>query len=129
MPQIGVSSAFQTVAQAIVVQTTDATPIVVLSHSVGTHKVVGVELYVVCFEHTMSAGAVAWVEGLFHRVAGDLIRTVAPRIDLVVTAFGAPQPQVTFVANIGTQSIDVQITGKATTTLRWHLDLLVSETA
>lgn len=130
MPQIvSVSDAFRVITDGKVAQTIDATPVVIYSHPVDVHKVAGVEVYVACFEHTMSAGAVARIEGLFHRIAGDLVRTVAPRVDPIVSTFANPQPGLTLIANTATQSIDVQATGKAATTLRWHVDLRIRETA
>jgi len=123
-------TAFTRDIHEIVAQTVDDTPTTVLSIPISEEKVVYAAGLIMCFTLTLSAGAIARAETAFVRRAGaNITRSAAPRLDLIRSTFGNPQPALDLVATIGTQSIDVVVTGKAGQTLRWHVSLTVDQTA
>lgn len=68
------------------------------------------------------------VQAVFARASGNISRTSSTTASglmaNVVSSFLVTQPSVDIVANTGTQAIDIKITGVASTTINWHLEII-----
>lgn len=112
----------QDTVDGTLVQTTDATPTVLMSFPIDILKGAYIEVFLMVIEQTFSAGAVANVQCLFARIQGNLVRVTVPTGNVVTTTFTAPQPALDLVANTTTNSIDLIGTGKVGMTLRWYVE-------
>lgn len=69
------------------------------------------------------------VQAVFLRATGNIARTDASTskglLAMVLGNFAVSQPAVDIVANTVAQTIDVQLTGKLSTPINWHLEITV----
>lgn len=106
--------------------TTNATPLVVASIPLAENRVSRFSLEVVAIKSDYTAAQEMDVVAVFRRAAGGNIARSTntnglglPRL-LSGGDFTGIAPSVNLVANTSTQSIDVTVTGKASTTIYWH---------
>lgn len=79
---------------------------------------------------TSSNASGGFARAVFYRpTGGNVARTSANSSQglfaNLLGNFTGAQPSVDIVANVGTQSIDLKVTGKAATSISWHLELVV----
>lgn len=111
------------------VQTTNATPQIAISVPILNNQ----SAYAVCqFNCTNTAftnSSGGSVSAVFMRAGGDVTRTnistATGLIASILSNFLIVQPSIDMVATAATQTIDLKVTGTATTTINWHLELVV----
>lgn len=109
------------------VVTTNATPTTGFSiplgagkHSFGTFRIIAVK-------SDISLMSTFYTQAAFRRTSGGNITRVAPpKIDLLSDWTGATsaRPSVDIAANTSTQSIDINVTGQAATTINWYFEIV-----
>jgi hypothetical protein len=110
------------------VQTTDATPTVAYSIPLGQGRVSFIQAKVIAVQSDFSHAQSLDIQAGFRRASGGNVTKSTPannRGFLISSGdFTGTSPDIDIVANTGNQTIDVQITGKAATTINWYLELL-----
>ncbi len=110
------------------VQTTNATPAIAYSVPLGQGRASFIQAKAIAvqsdFSHTQSLD----IQAGFRRASGGNVTKSTPannRGFLISSGdFSGASPDIDIVANTGTQSIDVTVTGKAATTINWYIELL-----
>lgn len=114
-------------------QTTDATVTVAYSFPVNQNQGVRLKINGVATNSGFTA-VVSHTDFVctFLRGTGNVARTSVSDTSGVTGGiqgtFVIPQPLINAVANTGTQSIDVTVTGKAATTINWNLQIELNYT-
>lgn len=108
------------------VQTADATPTVGYSISLGETRQSFGTFRITAVLPDRSMMSTFKVEAGFRRATGGNVTRIAfPQIATQTDWTGgvSTRPSVDVVANTGTQSIDVTLTGKAATTINWYIEI------
>jgi len=110
------------------VQTTDATPAVAYSIPLGQGRVSFIQAKVIAIQSDFSHAQSLDIQAGFRRASGGNVTKSTPannRGFLVSSGdFSGTAPDIDIVANTSAQTIDIQITGKAATTINWYIELL-----
>lgn len=110
-------------------QTTNATPAVVYSIPLGQLRATSAEAHATVIQSDFSKAGSVFCEGVFRRASGGNITRAsanngnATPLLRSIGDFAGQMPSIDLVANVGTQSIDVTVIGKAATTLNWHIEI------
>lgn len=110
--------------------TTDATPTVAGSVSLGSGKASYFEVKAFAVQSDFSALQALDVQAGFRRpVGGNVVRATSvggSGLPYIASSgdFGNKAPTIDLVANTSTQTIDIVVTGKAETTIHWHFKAL-----
>lgn len=107
---------------SMLIQTDDATPTAMFTIPVDVLKVAIVEVTMVAVSPDFSNGLAQSGSALFARNTGNVTR-LFQTIGGSLTNWGNPQPTFSINANAATQSIEVVVTGKAATAVRWYLSI------
>jgi len=108
------------------VTTTDATPTVGYSIPLGEQRQSFGTFRVTAVGSTWSEMATFKIEAGFRRASGGNVTRIGnPQIATQNDWSNPPstKPDCDVVANTGTQSIDVQVTGRAATTINWFIEI------
>lgn len=112
---------------SVTAQTTDNTPTVIASIPVPQNKGYMVDVYCNAFKSDKTAILGGYVIACFNRATGNVARTDATvskgLIQDLLSNFSNPQPSIDIKANTSTQAIDIEITGKTSTTIDWKLQV------
>lgn len=104
-------------------QTTNATPIVAYSIPMTTNQMLFVNIMFSCSDSTWSKGlAQSPIAAYFLRATGNITNastTIGIGLNINLTLV---PPTLTFVVNNTTQSVDITVTGQASTTYNWHIE-------
>lgn len=110
------------------VQTTDATPTVVYSIPLIEGRAIFAEARCLAIKSDFSELQVLSLMCGFRRASGGNV-TKATSVDnkgfgISNGDFSVPLPSLNIVANTSAQTVDVEVTGKAATTINWHFEIL-----
>lgn len=110
--------------------TADATPTVVYSYPVGQAKCVKVRVEYTAYKTDFTLGASGDLFSTFIRATGgSIVRSSGSGtggLDGTVQGnFPNAEPRPDLVANTSTNSIDVTLTGKASTNITWQIKLTI----
>jgi hypothetical protein len=126
-PILSDNGAFTVYGFETVQDTADAVPQLLISVPVDKNTALLVELRVVVRDLNSNAGLAADGRVLFGRGSGTtVVRAAALTQDVLANSFGAPAPSLDAVVN--GQQVDITITGKAATALRWWIAVKQSVT-
>lgn len=105
--------------------TVSNTPLTVLSIVVPAEKAINIDIIWHCQEsQTMAAAYRGVYKRQFRRAsAGNIVATGTPIENSGNGDFSGAQPSLVANANVGTQSIDIIITGKTATNIKWYLNI------
>lgn len=110
------------------VQTTDATPTVAYSIPLGQQRASFLEVKAIAIQSDFSATESMSLQCGFRRASGGNVVKATPANNKGFYNsngdFSGTHPSLDLVANTGTQSIDLQVTGKSATTINWHFAIL-----
>lgn len=110
------------------VTTTDATPTVLYSIPLGESRASFIQAKCIALQSDFSAAQSIDIQAGFRRASGGNVIKSTPAnnkgFEVSNGDFAGAVPSLDLVANTGTQTIDVQATGKAATTIKWHIQLL-----
>jgi hypothetical protein len=104
--------------------TTNATAKTAFSIPLKQNQDVGIQVTWYASDSTHTNAAFGTAQGMFTRSTGNVTLQGSPlnNIQTNITAL-IGIPTVTMVANTSTQSIDIKVTGNATSTFSWHLKI------
>lgn len=119
-----------TVSTNFTASTNNASPTVAYSYAVGESKCIKMRVEYTAYKTDFSLGASGDLFSTFIRAAaGNIIRssgTGTGGLDGIVQGnFPNAEPKPDLVANTSTQSIDVTLTGKASTSITWQIKLTI----
>jgi len=110
------------------VQTTNATPTVAYSISLGQGRVSFIQAKAIATESDLSHLQALDIQAGFRRASGGNVTkaTSGTNVGFSISNgdFTGTKPSIDLVANTGNQTIDVQVTGKSATTINWYIELL-----
>lgn len=110
------------------VQTTNATPAIVASVGLGELRASFFQVRIFAIRSDFGAMQVLNLQAGFRRASGgNVIRATSNNgqgLPYSVSSgdFGSQPPSADLVANTGTQTMDIVVTGKSGQTINWHLD-------
>ena len=103
-------------------QTTNATPTVVATVPVSTNQAVTVTVGFTGVKTTYVDTLGGQVVGTFSRAAGNIARASTPLIS-TINSLALATAGISLVANTGTQTVDITLTGVAATTIKWSYQI------
>lgn len=110
------------------VQTTNATPAVAYSVPLGQGRASFIQAKAIAIQSDFSHSQSLDIQAGFRRASGGNVTKSTPannRGFLISSGdFTGASPDIDLVANTSSQTIDVQITGKAATIINWYIELL-----
>lgn len=110
------------------VQTTDDTPTVAYSIPLGQLRASFIQAKAIAIQSDFSHLQALDIQSGFRRATGGNVTkaTSGTNVGFSITNgdFTGTRPSINLVANTGTQTIDVEVTGKAATIINWHIELL-----
>lgn len=110
------------------IQTTDATPVILYSIPLGEGRASFIQVKVIAIQSNFGALQAIDMQAGFRRASGGNVTKATPANNsgFIISNgdFAGIDPTINLVANTGAQTIDVQATGKAATTINWHIALL-----
>lgn len=110
------------------VTTTDATPTVMYSIPLGVQRASFVQAQLIAIKSDFSAAQAIFLQSAFRRMTGGNVIKATPTNNSGFQAsngdFTGIAPKIDLVANTSTQTIDLVVTGKAATTIKWQVVLL-----
>ena len=112
------------------IQTTDATPTVAYSIPLAVSRATYVRATATAIKSDFTAAQGIEATAVFRRApAGNVVRASpnGGNGSIVMQSIGdysGPAPTLDIVANTTNQTIDIQVTGKASNTINWHIEIL-----
>lgn len=110
--------------------TTDATPAVSYSYPIIQSQCVKVQIEYTAYSSDFTLAASGELFSTFVRASGNVSRssgTGTGGLDGTVQGnFPNAEPKPDLIANTSTNAIDITLTGKASTTIKWHIILNIS---
>lgn len=110
-------------------QTTNATQQTAYSIPISQNQGAFVTASFAAIQSDFSASAAGTTTAVFLRATGDVARTSTNTntglMTTVMGTFPGAEPSLDVVANTSTQSIDFKVTGKASTTINWNIDIQI----
>lgn len=107
------------------ITTTNTTPQVVYSIPTITNKGYWVTIRFAAADLSTAMNRYAGtVQGFYGRDTGNIIK-IDNDIVQAITGFNGTTPSIRTVANTGSQTIDIEITGRASITLNWLIEFTV----
>lgn len=110
------------------ISTTDGTQTVAYSIPIGVNQAGYVIANFVANNSTYGAVIGGNVQAVFARASGNVSRTSSTTASglmaSIVSSFLVTQPSVDIVANTSTQNVEIMITGIASTTIKWQLEII-----
>jgi len=110
------------------ITTTNATPTVAYAIPLGETRASFIQAKCIALKSDFSAAQSIDIQAGFRRASGGNVTKSTPTnnkgFEVSSGDFSGASPSVNLVANTGAQTIDVQVTGKAATTINWHIELL-----
>ncbi len=111
-----------------VVTTTDATPTVAYAVPLGEQRASFIQAKCIALQSNFGAAQSIDIQAGFRRASGGNVIKSTPAnnkgFEVSNGDFSGASPSIDIVANTGNQTIDVQVTGKAATTIKWYIELL-----
>jgi len=110
------------------VTTTNATPTVAYSVPLAQQRASFIQAKCIAVKSDFSAAQAIDIQAGFRRASGGNVIKATPAnnkgFEVSNGDFSGIPPSIDLVANTGSQTIDVQITGKVATTINWYIELL-----
>jgi len=108
--------------------TTNATPTVVYSIVLGQGRASFIQAKAIAIRSDFGAMQAIDMQAGFRRAIGGNITKATTGsnkgFEISNGDFTAQEPSIDLVANTATQSIDVEVTGKTSNTIKWYIELL-----